>query len=1225
MFDKTLNAFTKFATLGRNELNRKRRSSLSAVYAADDTNHDRRHSATGSDDDSSGSGYFPAGNGFENAASGVGNGNSRDSATTTTKATRKSCDIDLNSDLVLQLNQGLMRRAQSMESLNISLHRKWRTIDIGNIDSSPTDTNPSTDSHNVLASASHDNNNTSVTDSENLYQDLDSVVVQAWGSKVNTTPSRDTNPHLQPRHSEDIYSDTLQRPEEGECVDFAVGDDDDDDSETEVSPEVTIPDENPYEDTEIIREILQQERHKTPAVAFLDKPSGFQDILPQETTPPEQKVKNGFRATANVDLNPHKATIDSSGQDLVGNTDRKKTRTKTGSGSSETDSDDDDDDDDSVFHDTVVKELNVIEISEQGVVSKLKTDGESDPSPCQENTQPRAALAKVTRPGRFVLKSSSDDPTNAKTIFFPAKSTFDVKGNGATHQGPQFKASDLRTRKPALKLKLSTPKPLNGRPGYSVGELHQKVKSVSPEPRPIRTQESSSIGRTANQNAAAVLQEGIVSKVKKDIEKTDDSGLRIIQGLKPRDITINQTQETNPSEEQPNVSKDAGEKSPFQLKQPDQNRRGLINIIPFKTVRPRFQSINQEVSLLSRPTLKTVKDKYPVLTKRFTLHDQDKTSLENNQGSEFSSVSVGKVVKASSPLKRKSPELKSKSESGKPATSTGTKPVPVLDLKQPVIGETDTDDIETTPKDVKVYVYPEKPPRLLKQKRAAATPVLEKPKTMDDYFEKRGMQRVGCGYDDDVEEEWDEIEEDVEVNGIRSSRYLEVLETEYTDTVALLKGNDEDDTETHTDDEVFELSDVLSRFDSIEQDVEKEEITTMESTSELQHRKPKVFPKPKPPLKPKPAFKADNVGDTVPHEKLSAGKPERTMGKCTPMKSREQKLVAHRAIAQPTDSNAARIGKMSWREDAVTTQEETSEDAEFTNGARVKDITSRLTVILSKPGKTDTEMMDNSSRGVGDQKSCKDVGNSTMVTKGPGLSLLPPGGLTLTRFDSECESIHSGTDVSSGCSEQSSGTGSIGSGSGSFPSTSPRTPPSHRAPGQKKNWSPSITPPSWDQSSITSNEEPSLSVSGSEFSVNGDGDVFSTNEDAGNANTKHGAKRDRSAVKSAIESAHKMRAQGNKPVRLTLSVPDSTDLALTGSLESPEDGTEASEENKPGRQVSQRWQKNHLKKMSAQLSTTSGVKRHLQKIQNAENLKRFSNYFANKRPSLEVLSEPIHR
>ena len=62
-----------------------------------------------------------------------------------------------------------------------------------------------------------------------------------------------------------------------------------------------------------------------------------------------------------------------------------------------------------------------------------------------------------------------------------------------------------------------------------------------------------------------------------------------------------------------------------------------------------------------------------------------------------------------------------------------------------------------------------------------------------------------------------------------------------------------------------------------------------------------------------------------------------------------------------------------------------------------------------------------------------------------------------------------------------------------------------------------------------------------------------------------------------------------------------------------------------GRQVSQRWQRNHLKKVSAQLQSGGGVKRTFNKIQNAENLKRFSNYLANKRPSLDLLSEPIQR
>ena len=106
MFDKTLNAFSKFATLGPNARpgkDRKRRASIGALtFATDDTNNDR--------DD------------------------------TRSKTLQRSTAIDLNSDVVLQLNKGLMRRSQSTESLNISLHQTWRTIDI-DIDSPPSPVN----------------------------------------------------------------------------------------------------------------------------------------------------------------------------------------------------------------------------------------------------------------------------------------------------------------------------------------------------------------------------------------------------------------------------------------------------------------------------------------------------------------------------------------------------------------------------------------------------------------------------------------------------------------------------------------------------------------------------------------------------------------------------------------------------------------------------------------------------------------------------------------------------------------------------------------------------------------------------------------------------------------------------------------------------------------------------------------------------------------------------
>ena len=167
MFDKTLNAFSKFATLGRNARpgkDRKRRASTGALtFAADDTNNDR--------DD------------------------------TRSKTLQRSTAIDLNSDVVLQLNKGLMRRSQSTESLNISLHQTWRTINI-DIDSLPSpvdgyEENPYQDLNVLPQSRNNEGNNSPAgsesgsdqdvetvetindfhgsTDGENLYEDTDFI------------------------------------------------------------------------------------------------------------------------------------------------------------------------------------------------------------------------------------------------------------------------------------------------------------------------------------------------------------------------------------------------------------------------------------------------------------------------------------------------------------------------------------------------------------------------------------------------------------------------------------------------------------------------------------------------------------------------------------------------------------------------------------------------------------------------------------------------------------------------------------------------------------------------------------------------------------------------------------------------------------------------------------------------------------------------------------------
>ena len=385
---------------------------------------------------------------------------------------------------------------------------------------------------------------------------------------------------------------------------------------------------------------------------------------------------------------------------------------------------------------------------------------------------------------------------------------------------------------------------------------------------------------------------------------------------------------------------------------------------------------------------------------------------------------------------------------------------------------------------------------------------------MDSYFESRGMVRI----DNCEDEEEEEDEEQIELDGIKSNRTIDELQQEAVKTA-------------DSDEDVLELNEVLSRFEIIEEDTRKD--IDMHVIPKEIKTKPKLLPKPKPPLKPKPQLKPVKSLGTTSSSVSSPKKKVSAIVTSFECESLSMPNVQLQGITPKSKSNEA--STCDNRSNSKPNHEESASKV-----VKSKDITSKLTAIFSK----DTAMKPT-------------IASPKIPPPAP-----PCGGRNTSRFDSECESLHSGTDLSYS-SEQSSGTGSIGSPS--LPAQSPTLPP-HCV--SNKPWS--------DQSSITSIDGPSCSVSSSED--------FPNEEPIGEEGD---------VVILPVTAA-------NGPIK-------------------------TSKKERKERQVSQRWQRNHLKKVSAQLQTGGAVKRRLQKIQSADNLKRFTNYLANKRSSLELLSEPIQR
>ena len=414
--------------------------------------------------------------------------------------------------------------------------------------------------------------------------------------------------------------------------------------------------------------------------------------------------------------------------------------------------------------------------------------------------------------------------------------------------------------------------------------------------------------------------------------------------------------------------------------------------------------------------------------------------------------------------------------------------------------------------------------------------------SIDNYFQRMGIKRV-----DDEEEEEEEEEEEIEEDGIKSKRQLDEIEQELH-----VDGNMEDNEEA-----MLELNEVLNKFEMIEEDTRKdvEDIDTSLVIHTETKTKPKLLPKPKPkpPLKPKPLLRPAKSLGTLHSSGTKKVGAIVTSFECESLPKVNAQL---QAPSLETKSSPDKM-KQSCDTGGNENVHKPGSSSMASGSLRPKEIASKLTAIFAK------------------ESAMRPVKPPPLSPKPSPLALggIGNGGRSgfvgKSRFDSECESLHSGTDLSCS-SEQSSGTGSIGS-----PSLLP-------LPVQVP--SPCVLPKPWsDQSSMTSNEGPNCSLSSSEdfpseqqqrqFSAEDDGDDNVGNND----------------VTSRTRAGTKVGAKGR------------------------------------GRQVSQRWQRNHLKKVSAQLQSGGGVKRTFNKIQNAENLKRFSNYLANKRPSLDLLSEPIQR
>ena len=408
-------------------------------------------------------------------------------------------------------------------------------------------------------------------------------------------------------------------------------------------------------------------------------------------------------------------------------------------------------------------------------------------------------------------------------------------------------------------------------------------------------------------------------------------------------------------------------------------------------------------------------------------------------------------------------------------------------------------------------------------------------KSMDNYFQRMGIMRV-----EDDEEEEEEEEEEIEEDGIKSKRQLDEIEQELH-----VDGNIEDNEEA-----ILELNEVLNKFEMIEEDTRKdiENIDTSLVNHAETKTKPRLLPKPKPkpPLKPKPFLRPAKSLGTLHSSGTKKVGAIVTSFECESLPKQNVQLQAPslatksnvKSCDMGVNENVHKPGSASMVSDSV----------------RPKEIASKLTAIFGK----DSAMRPLKPPPLSPKPSPPVLGS----TGGGG------GFVGKSRFDSECESLHSGTDLSCS-SEQSSGTGSIG------------TPGLLPLPVQLP--SPCVLPKPWsDQSSLTSNDGPNCSMSSSEDFTSEQQQQFNTEDDVDDIVGNND-------VTSRTRTETKVGAKGK------------------------------------GRQVSQRWQRNHLKKVSAQLQSGGGVKRTFNKLQNAENLKRFSNYLANKRPSLELLSEPIQR
>ena len=412
--------------------------------------------------------------------------------------------------------------------------------------------------------------------------------------------------------------------------------------------------------------------------------------------------------------------------------------------------------------------------------------------------------------------------------------------------------------------------------------------------------------------------------------------------------------------------------------------------------------------------------------------------------------------------------------------------------------------------------------------------------SMDNYFERMGIMRVD---EEEEEEEEEEAEEEIEEDGIKSKRQLDEIEQE------LHAGESVKDNEL----DVSELNEVLNKFAMIEEDTRKD-IEDIDTSVVITHKetktKPKLLPKPKPkpPLKPKPVLRPTKSLGTLDSSDVKKVGAIVTSFECESLPKHNVQLQANNTVIKSNIDSMKQCGDTGGPKNV----QKSENSCVASDSVRPKEIASKLTAIFAK------------------ESAMRPV-KPTPLSPKPSPLVLGGGGSSggfggKSRFDSECESLHSGTDLSCS-SEQSSGTGSIGS-----PSLLPLPMQSSTLPSH------CVLPKPWsDQLGTTGRDGTNCSISSSEDFTN--------------------------EQQSAEDDGDDTVGNDDNTTRRTA-------------------GTKIGAKGK-GRQVSQRWQRNHLKKVSAQLQSGGGVKRTFNKIQNAENLKRFSNYLANKRHSLDLLSEPI--